>query len=61
MIGPKYEQGIDALINSDENPELGDVLDSPFDRGPHRVTFANQVPGIRLRLFEAEDMRFSWD
>src|SRR5262245_22022814 len=58
LFGPvqigDVHQPVDALLDADEDPEVGEVLHLPLDAAADRMIDAHHLPGIRLRLLEAE-------
>src|SRR6266481_5080723 len=47
-------QAVDALLDADEDAEVGDVADLAADDGPDRVLLLEQRPGIGLDLLHAQ-------
>src|SRR5690606_29525211 len=47
-------EAVDALLESDEDPEVGDVADRAAHVGADRVLLLDQAPRVRLDLLHAE-------
>src|ERR1043165_3079908 len=45
---------IDALVDLDEGPVVGQVADNAFDLRAGRIAFGHLVPRVGLRLLHAE-------
>ena len=55
-------QAVDALVDADEQAEVGDVLDAALDGGPHRVFLGDDDPrgcGSTLLHAQADALLFS--
>ncbi len=48
------DQPVNALVESDEDPKIGDVPDSPHDNGAHRVAIQSEPPRVRLGFLHRE-------
>ena len=57
-LGPRdvrnVDQPVNALVESDEDPKIGDVPDSPHDNGAHRVAIQSEPPRVRLGFLHRE-------
>ena len=48
------DQAVDAVFDLDEGAEVGEVADLAFDDGAHRELLVQGLPGIGLKLLQAE-------
>src|SRR6185436_17047164 len=57
-LGPRHvadvDQAVDAFLDLDEDPEVGDVADVALDHGARRVLLGQLLVGVRLELLHAE-------
>ena len=49
-----WHETVDALLDLDEGPELGEVSDLAGDLGADRVLLGQLLPGVRLDLLQPE-------
>ena len=58
LLGPAdvghVDEAVDAVFDTDEHTEFGDVLDDAFEDGAFRILFGHQFPGIGTNLLHAQ-------
>ena len=58
LLGPAdvghVDEAVDAVFDTDEHTEFGDVLDDAFEDGAFRILFGHQFPGIGTDLLHAQ-------
>ncbi len=58
LLGPgnirNMNQTVNALVNAHKNAEIRNVFDLSFNNGTDGIFFRDNIPGVRLKLFNTQ-------